>query len=83
MIKIEYINIDSDLEDTEGNKIVIENSNDVRIEDVISIFTKLSKAIGFNEHIIIKALLEEADDIKESIKENYLMSLDESQSTEI
>jgi len=77
------MNTDSDLNDTEGNKIVIENQNNRTIYDIISVFTKVSKAIGFNEHTIIKALLEEVDVIKDTIKENYIMSSDEDEESDV
>jgi hypothetical protein len=74
MIKFEHSN---NFDDCKNNFIITEDPFHETIENIVGIFIRFLKCIGFNEIIIIEALSEEIESIKDSIRENYIMAQDD------
>jgi len=75
MVKFEYVRKfeDTDLE----RKVIIEDINDETVDDIIDTFVNFLKGISFCEPIIIKGFLSAVDELKDGIKENYIMTQDD------
>ncbi len=75
MLEFKYI---KKSEYTDSNrKIIIKDMNDETIHDIIDIFIRFLKVIGFCGSTIINGFLSAIDDIKDDIKEDYIMTQDE------
>lgn len=63
--------------DNGTSRTVVEDTSDETIHDVVDTFVRFLKGMSFCETTIINGLLSKVDELKDSIKENYVMTQDD------